>query len=63
MAERPKVTPKQALNNLADAMVEGIMAMSDEEILDEMREDGLPENLAADVRALFEKVARRHRDD
>lgn len=50
--------PSVQLARLADAFVEEILAMSDEEILAEASEDGVdPDALAIDMRALFEEVA------
>lgn len=61
MAERPKVSAQQALANLADAMVEDILATSDEEILAELREDGLdPQKVADDMKRLADKAIARH---
>lgn len=49
-------TARQQLDRLADAFVEDILNMSDEEILAEAREDGVDvEALAAQMRALVEK--------
>jgi hypothetical protein len=42
---------------LADSAVEDIMSMSDAEILDELREEGLdPAQVAEDMRKAFERV-------
>ncbi len=61
MAERPKVSAEQALVNLADAMVEDILATSDEEILAEIREDGLdPQKVAEDMRRLVTTAIKKH---
>lgn len=50
-------TPRQALINLAHALVDDILAMSDEDILEEFREDGGdPEQHAAAMRALVEQA-------
>lgn len=35
-----KLTPSQQLQNLTDAMVEDILALSDEELRQELEEDG-----------------------
>lgn len=53
-----------ALRRLADAFVEDVMSMSDEEVLAEFREDHEdPERHAAEMRALFEKtITHRVRD-
>ena len=56
MAERPKVSAEQALANIADAMVEDILATSDEEILAELREDGIDVHK---VRRLVDDAIRR----
>ncbi len=62
MAERPKVSAEQALANLADAMVEDILATSDEEILAELREDGLdPQKVADDMRQLIKRTVEKYR--
>lgn len=54
------LTARQRLDNLADAFVEDILAMSDEEILAEAREDGIDvEQVAHDGRALFERAKAR----
>jgi hypothetical protein len=46
---------RAALDRLADAIVEDILNMSDEEVLEEFREDhGDPEHHAAHMRELFE---------
>lgn len=48
-------TAQQQLDNLADALIEDILALSDEEILAEYVEDGGdPEELAARMRAMAE---------
>lgn len=48
---------RKALDNLADALIEDIMALSDEEVLEELRESGVdPERHAAEMRAIFEKA-------
>ncbi len=61
MAERSKVSAEQALASLADAMVEDILATSDEEILAEMREDGLnPQKVAEDIKRLISKACAKH---
>lgn len=45
------------LQNLADALVEDIMSLSDEDILAEAREDGLdPEQEAARLRKMLEEI-------
>lgn len=52
---------RKALDNLADALVEDILSLSDEEILAEFREDGIDlEQNAAEMRALFERVVREN---
>jgi hypothetical protein len=53
-------TDRKALDRLADAMCEDIMAMTDEEILAEFAEDvGDPHEYAAKMRALFEDAIRK----
>ena len=48
---------RDALDRLADAFVEDILGLSDEEILAEMREDNRdPEKLADEMRTLFERT-------
>lgn len=55
MTGKPK-TARDALDRLADALVEDILSASDEDILAELREvEGDPERHAADMRARFEK--------
>lgn len=58
---------RKALDRLADALVEDIMNLSDEEIMEEFREDhGDPERHIAEMRALVEKsvaIANRRRRD
>lgn len=50
-------TARQQLDNLADAFVEDIMALSDEEVLAEFIEDhGDPEQHEAEMRALIASV-------
>lgn len=50
-----KLTPKQTLLPLADALVEDWMTRSDEEVFAEIRDDGLdPEDVAAQLRAHIE---------
>lgn len=45
------------LQNLADAMVDDILSLSDEKVLAEAGEDGLdPEQEAARLRAILEKA-------
>lgn len=45
------------LQNLADALVDDILSLSDEEILAKAREDGLdPEQEAARLRKMFEEI-------
>jgi hypothetical protein len=47
---------RDALNRLADALVDDVLGASDQEILTEFREAGSdPEKLAGDMRALFER--------
>lgn len=54
---------RKALDNLADALVEDILNASDEEILEEFREDhGDPERHAAEMRALFERAVEQARE-
>lgn len=51
-----KKPQREALDRLADALVDDILNASDEEILEEFREDGGdPEQHAAEMLALFEK--------
>lgn len=53
----PKTSARVALNRLADAFVEDIMSMTDEEILAEAIEDGIdPEENATRMRAIFERA-------
>jgi hypothetical protein len=53
---------KTALERLNDALVEDILAASDETILAEARQDGQdPERIVAATRALFERVVLRTR--
>ncbi len=48
---------RQALNRLADALADDILNTSDEDILAELREEGIdPDQLAADMRTRFEKT-------
>ena len=48
---------RKALDNLANALVEDILALSDEEVLAEFIEDGGdPEALAARMRGIFERA-------
>lgn len=48
---------RQALDRLADALVDDIMNTSDEDILAELKEEGVdPDRHAADMRARFEKA-------
>jgi hypothetical protein len=50
-------TDRAALDRLADALVDDILSASDEEILAETTDThGDPEELAAEMRALFEKT-------
>ncbi|MFC3097929.1 hypothetical protein [Alteraurantiacibacter palmitatis] len=52
-----KLTPKQTLLPLADALIEDWMTRSDEEIFAEFRDDGLePEDVAAQLRAHIESL-------
>jgi hypothetical protein len=54
----PGNSDREALDRLGDALVEDILAASDEAILAETKQDGEdPEAVAAAMRALFEKVA------
>jgi hypothetical protein len=54
--------PRDALRRLSDALMEDILAASDEAILAEIRQDGHePEKVAASVRALFVSVVARQR--
>ena len=51
-----KSEARDALNRLADALVDDVLGASDQEILAEFREaGGDPEKLAGDMRALFER--------
>lgn len=53
----PKTPARDALDRLADALVDDILNMSDEDILAEFHEGhGDPEQHAAQMRALFEKA-------
>jgi hypothetical protein len=53
----PGNSDREALDRLADALIEDILAASDEAILAEVKEDGEdPEAVAATTRALFEKI-------
>jgi len=57
-------TARQALLNLADAFVEDILNMFDEEILAEFREDhDDPDQHEQEMRALFEQVVARLREE
>lgn len=48
---------RQALDRLADALVDDILNTSDEDILAELKEEGInPDHHAADMRARFDKV-------
>ncbi len=52
-----KLTPKQTLLPLADALIEDWMTLSDEEVFAEFRDDGLdPEDVAAQLRAHIESL-------
>lgn len=52
-----QLTERQKLDNLADALVADIMALSDEEILAEAREDGIDiEQNAKDMQVIFDKA-------
>jgi hypothetical protein len=49
------ITPARQLENLEDAMIEDILALSDEEILAEVIENGEdPAEIAARMRRIFE---------
>lgn len=51
-----KSDARDALDRLADALVDDVLAASDQEILAELRESGGdPDKLAGDMRALFER--------
>lgn len=51
------LTDQQRLQNLSDALVADIMALSDEEVLQEFREvHGDPEQHEAEMRRLVEKA-------
>jgi hypothetical protein len=53
----PKNKPREELDRLEDALVEDILATSDESILAEARQDRIdPTAVAAATRALFEKA-------
>jgi hypothetical protein len=53
----PKVPASFALQRLTDALVEDILSLSDEEVLQECRDQGLdPDEEAAKMRALFEQA-------
>lgn len=52
-----KLSAEQSLNNLANALVEDILALSDEEVLAEVIEDGKdPEEIAQKMHELFEQT-------
>ena len=52
----------RAIQRLYDALVDDVMSLTDEEILEEIREDGLdPQVIAVRVRALIRKVIEAHR--
>lgn len=54
---RKPVSARVALDRLADALIEDILNASDEEILEEFREDGGdPEQHAKETQALIEKA-------
>lgn len=56
-AVRPALTDRERLRNLADALAEDILAMSDEELLAEAQEAGTDvEAEAAKSRAAFERA-------
>jgi hypothetical protein len=60
MPSDSNTTDRQRLLRLADAFVDDIMSMTDEEILCEAIEDGLdPNAVAAKMRRLFERAAGR----
>lgn len=51
-----KIDARDALDRLADALVDDVLAASDQEVLAEVRETGGdPDNLAGDMRAQFER--------
>lgn len=53
----PHVNPSVALQRITDALCEDILTMSDEEVLQELRDQGLdPDEEAAKMRALFEQA-------
>lgn len=52
-----QLSARQQLDNLADALVDDIMALSDEEILAEAKEDGMDtEQNAKDMQAIFDRA-------
>lgn len=56
----PPLTNRQKLDNLADALVADILSASDQEILEEFREDhGDPVVHATQMRVLFEQLVTR----
>ena len=57
-----RTDPRKALLNLADALVEDLMQLSDEELLAELREDGIDiEAEAARMRELCERAIQKAR--
>lgn len=60
-----KLTARQQLDNLTDAMVEDILSLSDEEVMQEMLEDlGSQEAVDAEIariREIFERARKQAR--
>lgn len=57
-------TNQQRLQNLSDALVDDIMELSDEEVLQEFKEDhGNPEQHAAEMRRLVEKAVKQAKQE
>lgn len=58
------MTARQQLDNLAAALVDDVLALTDEEVLAEFIEDGGdPEQLVVEMRALFEQAVQKVRQD
>ena len=52
-----ELTAKQKLRNLETALVDDIMEMSEEELVAELKEDGLdPDEMVARVKEIFRKA-------
>lgn len=55
-----KLTASQKLSNLADAIVEDIMSLSDEEVLAEICDDGEnPKEVVQDMRCLVDEAIQK----